>query len=393
METLGISTPTPGSSPVPREKNPGLAFLLSLLLPGAGQLYCGKVKRGIWTLVLCVPAAFGTFSLWGNVEAGGEQFLGILIRLSIFLYGFAFVDAFFTAREITEGIDEEVVENPRVAAILNLLTNGFGYIYLGERRKGILFFIVLGISGRALQQMETGLITFLVAVALEGVVAAMAVDAYRIGNKAIQDRLARWPRPAASVQPEPGLSVSVPVGAAGLLALGYFGLVVVGSFMPDYTKIDQAAASFTEEAGQKRYSNPKYGIEMRIPADWNFDQSDPGYFITAQTMEFGCSVSLIAEGVFPLSSLGSSADSVADQLLTFNSNFRLEERRPATLAGLPAQELLFVADVEGNDVLQSYILARQGFTLYALVTTTAQVFAELCEADMQSIREGIVISE
>jgi hypothetical protein len=43
------------------------------------------------------------------------------------------------------GIDIHVdVQNPRVAAVLNFLTNGFGYFYLrGERIKGFTVFIVL----------------------------------------------------------------------------------------------------------------------------------------------------------------------------------------------------------------------------------------------------------
>jgi hypothetical protein len=53
------------------------------------------------------------------------------------LYVFSFLDAYYVAREINAGMDSLVdSNNPRVATTLNLLTNGFGYWYLGERTKG-----------------------------------------------------------------------------------------------------------------------------------------------------------------------------------------------------------------------------------------------------------------
>jgi TM2 domain-containing membrane protein YozV len=40
----------------PAHKSAGLAFLLSLIVPGAGQMYCGKTGRGGFTLALFVAA-------------------------------------------------------------------------------------------------------------------------------------------------------------------------------------------------------------------------------------------------------------------------------------------------------------------------------------------------
>ena len=49
---------------------------------------------------------------------------------------FAFLDAYFTALEINSGAGELIdAVNPRVAVVLNLLTAGLGYFYLGERTK------------------------------------------------------------------------------------------------------------------------------------------------------------------------------------------------------------------------------------------------------------------
>src|SRR5436309_16048108 len=93
--------------PQPVPKSSLLAFLLSLALPGAGQIYCGKTSRGLWTLGIFLPALALTFYLTlqlGSPEAS-TSFWGILLRITVFLYGFAFLDAFFTAREMTAGTD------------------------------------------------------------------------------------------------------------------------------------------------------------------------------------------------------------------------------------------------------------------------------------------------
>ena len=45
-----IDTPTAMFKPQPVPKSPFVAFLLSLVFPGAGQIYCGKTSRGLWTL-------------------------------------------------------------------------------------------------------------------------------------------------------------------------------------------------------------------------------------------------------------------------------------------------------------------------------------------------------
>ena len=126
---LGLGTDT-------RHKSAGLALLLSLILPGAGQLYCGKSFRG--GVTLC-------FSLVGAVLCFMRQqptLQGEGILLVVVLWVFSFLDAYFTATEINSAQDAQVdAPNPRVAVTLNLLTAGFGYFYLGERAKGMAFFV------------------------------------------------------------------------------------------------------------------------------------------------------------------------------------------------------------------------------------------------------------
>jgi TM2 domain-containing membrane protein YozV len=61
-------------------KSPGVALLLSLLLCGAGQMYCGKVGKGILMLIGCV-------FLW-------LVFLGWIISI------WSMVDAYHTAKQM-----------------------------------------------------------------------------------------------------------------------------------------------------------------------------------------------------------------------------------------------------------------------------------------------------
>jgi len=102
-----IDTSTVMFDPQPVPKGPLLAFLLSLAFPGAGQIYCGKTSRGLWTFAVFLPAlaltVYFTLQL-GSPEAKDSTFFwGILLRITLFLYVFAFLDAYFTARAMTAG--------------------------------------------------------------------------------------------------------------------------------------------------------------------------------------------------------------------------------------------------------------------------------------------------
>src|SRR5215469_14585704 len=50
--TQASAAPSPTFTPQPVPKNPAIAFLLSLIFPGAGQFYCGKLSRGLWILAI-----------------------------------------------------------------------------------------------------------------------------------------------------------------------------------------------------------------------------------------------------------------------------------------------------------------------------------------------------
>jgi TM2 domain-containing membrane protein YozV len=68
--------------PEPRHKSAGLAFLLSFFIPGAGQLYCGKIPRGFTTLGFFVGGAILTFA--AETQTGRGNGLAVAFVLWIF---------------------------------------------------------------------------------------------------------------------------------------------------------------------------------------------------------------------------------------------------------------------------------------------------------------------
>ncbi len=209
-------------APEPRHKSAGLAFGLSLLLPGLGQFYCGKPARGGMTL------AFWLLALVLCIARVPEAVLGQALIVMLVLWIFSFLDAYFTAIEINKGQDELVdVQNPRVAVTLNLLTAGFGYFYLGERTKGVILFVAMQVA--RLIFPATGFWGVSLGLALVVVQLLVAADAYRIARRQVKEALGPEAAPPF-LSPVPGsrLPVQVPVVLACLLPLGFLVLIVMG---------------------------------------------------------------------------------------------------------------------------------------------------------------------
>ena len=172
--SLGLNLNQPVGAFVPDRphKSAGLAFLLSLLVPGAGQFYCGKNGRGGMTL------AFWLLGLILCAAHPSTAIVGESLFVMLVLWIFSFLDAYFTAIEINRGQDDVVdEENPRVAVTLNLLTAGFGYFDLGERTKGLILFVATQVA--RLVVPAAGFWGITIGLGLLIVQMLVALDAYR----------------------------------------------------------------------------------------------------------------------------------------------------------------------------------------------------------------------
>ena len=205
------------------QKSAGLAFLLSLLIPGAGQFYCGKTARGwivlgIWLFAMLLIFTGRTATAHGY---------GMIFGLE--MWTFSFLDSYFTAAEINAGQDAQVdVQNPRIAVILNLTTAGFGYFYLGERAKGLAIFIGTQAVRFALPRL-TGFSGGVISLALIVVQMLMAADAYRISHAQVHEALGTEGVAArAAALKHSRLPSYVPMALAAIVGAGFILLTVVG---------------------------------------------------------------------------------------------------------------------------------------------------------------------
>jgi TM2 domain-containing membrane protein YozV len=224
-------------APEPRHKSAGWAFVLSLLVPGLGQFYCDKTARGVLTLGCWFGALVLCFA------QASRPVVGEALVVMLVLWIFSFLDAYFTAIEINKG-QESLIDgqNPRVAVVLNLLTAGFGYFYLGERTKGLALFVVIQASrfvfpDTAFWRVGIGLLVAAIQV-------AVAVDAYRIARRQVNERLGSEPAmPVMSSVAASRLPVQVPLVLACVLPIGFALLVLIGLAVESTWSARRARAS------------------------------------------------------------------------------------------------------------------------------------------------------
>ncbi len=222
--SLGLNDDVPGGAFAPEvpHKSAGLAFALSLILPGAGQFYCGETGRGGITL------GFWLLGLLLGVLAPNEEVKSIGFTLMLVLWIFSFLDSYFTAIEINRGESAQVdVNNPRVAVTLNLLTAGFGYFYLGERVKGTVVFIATQIVRFGVPR-QAGYAGGVISLALIVLQMLMGADAYRIAHIQLKEALGPQAEKPDAPGKAPRLPAIIPIGLAGLLAACFIGFVIFG---------------------------------------------------------------------------------------------------------------------------------------------------------------------
>jgi len=398
---LGGSTYVPASKPsfaaLPVPRNAALAFLLSLLLPGLGQFYCRKNSRAAWTMIFFLISLIATIllipSLVGEAADATAMFWGLLLRIAIFLYGFAFLDAYFTAREMTAGTDPFIAENPRIAAILNLLTRGFGYFYLGQRALGFAVFIGLGIFQQVIVHSLTASSGVAGPLILELVLAALGIHAYEIARKREKEILATIDPPPQPLA-QSGLPPAVPVGLAVLLAAAYIGLCCIGLLLPNYSAIDQSHARILVRPQDTVYSNPTYGIEFKAPATWSLTDEDTKFPVGARRNDEVCAADLRLVAWSPFMPVDSYARAISAQLARPESKgSRLVQSTPAMLGGLPARDIVLAIEQQGSHVAEHQIAAKKGMTLYILTTDSLTQSTAVCQPDFQFIQQNFILSK
>lgn len=374
---------------------------MALFFPGSGQMYCGKKLRGVSTFIVFLLAGFGVLAL--STESGAW---GASLRCLMAIYVYSFLDAYYTARELNAEADPPPYQNPRVAAVLNLLTNGFGYFYLGARAKGLIVFMVMRLLGFALASVQW---------LWELMILGVAIDAYRIGRRELT-RGKSTPMLASSGILQLGLSEGyvperapvehnappvvtissrlpsvVPLSLAGVLACAYAGLVLIGTIMPDYRVLDQSQVAWQQTEEERIYANHRYGVEFHVPAQWMFDRPDRGYLIQASSADGICRAGLLLDSISPISGLESGKAGIVTKILAENTNLRMIGQRTVKLGIHPGFEVTFSQALDDDEYLTRYVIARQGMTLYALLLTNRSRFDDDCRRLTDVIRLRLVL--
>lgn len=82
---------------IPNKKEPVISIILSLIVPGLGQVYNTHVKKGIVIFIAYLVSIILVYLAWSNFIG----FCIMVIPLAIWLYGM--FDAFSEARKINKG--------------------------------------------------------------------------------------------------------------------------------------------------------------------------------------------------------------------------------------------------------------------------------------------------
>ena len=102
-----------------------LAVLLSLIMPGLGQIYCGRFKRGLilnFLNILPLPIIIGLFSLSDSPAL--MQIAIVLILASVMVLLAAILDSAFLAKRAAAGYQLKDYNNPVIYTLLIIIVTG-----------------------------------------------------------------------------------------------------------------------------------------------------------------------------------------------------------------------------------------------------------------------------
>ena len=112
-------------SPIARPRLPWLAALLSLLMPGVGHAYCGKLTRGLAFGLLygfAIPAILGLLAYLGPASTVLFGFLMVAATIGVVVV--ATVDACRLARRTRRDYAPKACNSPGIYLLLGLLIQG-----------------------------------------------------------------------------------------------------------------------------------------------------------------------------------------------------------------------------------------------------------------------------
>jgi hypothetical protein len=343
-----------------RRRNPALALALSMFFPGLGHLYIGLRRNaalimGFEALALLM-VGFGTGMLHAQA-----------ILMVPALYCFAMADAYFGAREWNAGATSLLIgANPRVAAILNLLTKGFGYFYLGDRTKGIICFLIVT-AAQTLLLAKENVWTSTLGITLQ---IGIAVDGYRIGRGRL---ISAHPELGAATNDLETLSVVDQANPHGLrptfaivLFIFFGALATIGYGTLRALNGHTVNSRGTLEQGPSglKYSNAKEHLEITVPEDWVPVRTEG---LLTKFTSTGCS--FVVEEQFAMFALESSIAANKNQILKLYPAASITSRQ-MTIAGRSTQG--FDADFEtssGIVVHQRVLELRRGFKVLIFLET------------------------
>jgi hypothetical protein len=364
--TLNLLTyePLPALAPTQPEtrRKPLLALLLSLIFPGLGHLYLRLWRHAAWIIgfeLLCLLAIAG----------GAGQLHAAALITAPALYIFAVVDAYFSAREWNAGVTGWLVgENPRITAILNLTTKGFGYFYLGDRTKGIVCFLAM-CFGQALLLQRTNIWTQALAISLQ---VAIALDGYRVARERL---FATHPELRSTVDPQGNPSADVieqanPGELKPAHAMVFFGLIgatmliLYATLMALNGHAVRSTGNLEQGAPGLTFRNSHEGIELTVPTGWNPFRSEDA-LAALQTDGY----SLIAEEQFGTYSVDTMLSATEVTVSRGHSDATFSPFT-ATLAGRSASGFeTSYNNSEDLSIHQRVLGVRRGYKIFILIET------------------------
>jgi len=356
-------------TPPATRRSPALAFTLSLLFPGFGHLYIGLRRNAAWIAVIQALA------LMTASTGSGVLFYQAMLTLPS-LYCFAAADAYFGAREWNAGATSRMTgNNPRIAAVLNFLTKGFGYFYLGDRTKGIVCFLIVSVIQAILSAASNMLLTAL-GLALQ---IGIAVDVYRATKHRLYEINPELKGDAVSVANPGGLPPTVVTAALLLLAItvtiGYGSLFALnGRFITKGGQVEQGPDGL-------KYTNTKENISLTAPVDWDTRPSNYALVFAAGD---GCSV-LLLDQYSPAELSGFSHASLTEILKQHPDGVVSSPARRLNGRNTSSFEVKF-ANKAGDNLTQTFLQVRHGVKILSLIETS-QIPA--CKSQFDTIEKSI----